>query len=296
MLYFTRSNDAKTSRRGVPSVLYNAEEFRQEGIVDRAIVNRAERPSGRRRLDAALVVAAGVVVLFAVVGVVSAGSFVAGKVSGNTAKATATARPNTTSALVSQDIHRAQAQATAIVRQAQLAGHSIVTSANSKAHRQASAVIDSARRQAASYRATVAAPAPTAVPSTGGTVAGSPGAVVPPVVSQTPATSVGTSGGVAASAGSIGGAAVPNLRGLPASWLVVGYNATFSGSSGGIGTVSVLNRSGKTFRGVATVRYKSGGSASAAFSGLAPGQALVLPLTGSPYPGGGYQIVMSGLH
>jgi hypothetical protein len=281
-------------------VLYNAEEFRQEGIVDRAIVNRAERPSGRRRLDAALVVAAGVVLLFAVVGVVSAGSFVAGKVSGNSTKATATVRPATSSALVAQDIHRAQAQATAIVRQAQLAGHSIVTSANTRAHRQANAVIATARRQAATYKASVAAaPVPTAVPSTSSSTAGNTTNFVQPIISPTAVSStgaVGTSSGVGTNSGSAAGASVPNLSRLPSSWLVVGYNATFSSSSGGIGTISVLNRSGKTFGGVATVKYKSGGSASASFAGLAPGQSLVLPLSGARYPGGGYQIVMSGLH
>jgi hypothetical protein len=89
---------------------------------------------------------------------------------------------------------------------------------------------------------------------------------------------------------------VPNLSGLPSTWLVVGYNATFNSGSSGVGTISVVNRSGKTFRGVAIVKYKTGGSASASFSGLAPGQAVVLPLSGSTYRGGGYQIVMSGLH
>lgn len=268
--------------------------------MDRAIVNRAERPSGRKRLDAALILAAGVVVLFAVVGVVSAGSYVAGKVSGNSTKATATVKPATTSALVAQDIHRAQAQATAIVRQAQSAGHSIVASANSKARRQANALLAAARRQAASYRAAAAAaPAPTAVPNTSNVGAPSTGVVAPPVLAPTTISSVGsvgTGGTVAANPGSTGGAAAPNLSGLPATWLVVGYNATFASGSSGIGTISVLNRSGKTFAGVATVKYKSGGSASASFSGLAPGQSLVLPLAGSPYPGGGYQIVMSGLH
>ncbi len=266
--------------------------------MDRAIVNRAERPSGRKRLDAALVLAAGVVVLFAVVGVVSAGSFVAGKVSGNSTKATATVKPATTSALVAQDIHRAQAQATAIVRQAQSAGHSIVASANSKARRQASALIATARRQAASYRASATA-APTAVPNTSTAGASNSGAVSAPGLAPTSVSSIGSvgnSGTVAAGSGSTSGAAVPNLSGLPATWLVVGYNATFASGSGGIGTISVLNRSGKTFAGVATVKYKSGGSASASFSGLAPGQALLLRLSGSPYPGGGYQIVMSGLH
>lgn len=266
--------------------------------MDRAIVNRAERPSGRKRLDAALVLAAGVVVLFAVVGVVSAGSFVAGKVSGSSTKATATVKPAASSALVAQDIHRAQAQATAIVRQAQSAGHSIVASANSKARQQASAVLATARRQAASYRAPAAAPAATAVPSTGNVAAGTTGVLTPPVVAPTALTSVGSvgTGGTVNTGSGVSSSAVPSLRGLPATWLVVGYNATFASGSAGVGTISVLNRSGKTFAGVATVKYKSGGSASASFSGLAPGQSLVLPLTGARYPGGGYQIVMSGIH
>ena len=207
--------------------------------MDRAIVNRADRPSGRKRLDTALVVAAGVVVLFAVVGVVSAGSFVAGKVSGNTTKATATVKPATSSALVAQNIHRAQAQATAIVRQAQRAGHSIVTSANANARRQANAVIATARRQAASYKAAArasvaAAPVPTAVPSTSSNTAGNTGTFVQPVVSPTSVSSfnsVGTSSGIGTNAGSTTGATVPNLSGLPATWLVVGYNATFGSGS-----------------------------------------------------------------
>jgi hypothetical protein len=47
---------------------------------------------------------------------------------------------------------------------------------------------------------------------------------------------------------------------------------------------------------VAVVKYANGASSSAAFSGLRPGQALTLPLTGARYPGGKYQIVMTGLH
>lgn len=259
----------------------------------RAIVNRAERPSGRRRVDGALVVAAGVVLLFAVVGVVSAGLFVANKVSGSTAKATATVKPVGPSALVAQDIHRAQAQATAIVKQAQLAGHSIVAAANTRARRQANAVLAGARRQAASYRAAAApAPAPTAVSQAGSSTGSAPASASTPGVSQAPTGATATLGNV----GVTSAAGVPNLKGLPSSWLVVGYNATFATGSSGVGTISVLNRSGKTFSGVATVKYRSGGSARAAFSGLAPGQVLVLPLAGTHYTGGGYQIVMSGLH
>jgi hypothetical protein len=283
-------------------VLYNAEEFRQEGILDPTMVNRTERPSGRKRLDTALVVAAGVVLLFAVVGVVSAGTFVAGKVSGNSTKPIPTAKPATTSALVAQDIHRAQAQATAIVRQAQSAGHSIVASANAKAHRQASDVIAAARHQASSYRSSVAAApalASTVVPNTSTSVGSATTGGVASGVSQIPTgSSVGATGGVSTgtSTGSASRASVPDLRGVPSTWLVVGYNATFASGSGSVGSISVVNRSGKTFGGVAVVKYKTGGSASASFSGLAPGQALVLPLSGSSYPGGGYRIVMSGLH
>ena len=275
--------------------------FRQEGILGRVMANRTERPANRRRMDGALLVAAGIVLLFAVVGVVSAGLFVAGRVSGSSAKVAGTATPVRTNPLAAQDIHRAEAQATAIVRQAQAAGHSIVVAANARAHRQANAVLSNARRQAAAVRPSQPAPAviPTAAPVTG--------VLYPtPVSSGSVATgAAGTSGATSGATGigsTVAGraagtaAAVPNLRGVPSTWLVVGYNATFSSGSSGVGTISVINRSTKTFSGVATVKYRSGGSASAAFSGLAPGQALVLPLSGRSYSGGGYQIVMSGLH
>lgn len=267
--------------------------------MSRVMVNQAERPSSRRRWDAALVVAACVVVLFAVVGVVSAGSFVAGKVSGGAIKPTATTKVTTTSSLVAQDIHRAQAQATAIVRQAQSAGHSIVASANARARRQANAVISGAHRQAAAYRAAVVtAPvaAPTTVPNTSASVGSSNAGGATSNVAQVP-TSTSSSGAGVTNGATVNrsGASVPNLSGVPSTWLVVGYNATFPGSAGGVGTISVVNRSGKVFSGVATVKYRTGGSASASFSGLAPGESLVLPLSGTTYRGGGYQIVMSGL-
>ena len=290
----------KIVRRGGRLVLYNAEVFRQEGILSRVMVNPTERPSNRRRMDGALVVAAGIVLLFAVVGVVSAGLFVAGKVSGSSPKAVATATPARTNPLAAQDIHRAQAQATAIVRQAQAAGHSIVAAASARAHRQANAVLSSARRQAATVRVAAPAPAviPTAVPSSGLVPApGNTGSVATGAAGNSGSTAASNGASAAGSVRSIGTAGpVPNLRALPSTWLVIGYNATFSNGTGGIGTISVVNRSGKTFGGVATVKYRSGGSASAAFSGLAPGQAVVLPLSGRAYSGGGYQIVMNGLH
>jgi hypothetical protein len=88
----------------------------------------------------------------------------------------------------------------------------------------------------------------------------------------------------------------PNLSGLPDTWKVVGYGATFGSGPGNAGSVGVLNRSAKTFSGVVVVQYANGGSASAPFSGLAPGQSLTLPLNGKSYTGGGYHIVLTGLH
>jgi hypothetical protein len=76
----------------------------------------------------------------------------------------------------------------------------------------------------------------------------------------------------------------------------VAYNATFGSGPGGAGSITVTNRSGKTFSGIARVVYAGGGSASAPFSGLAPGQTLTLPLNGRAYPGGGYQILVVNVH
>lgn len=275
------------------------EVFRQEDTLGRAMVNSAHGPTNRIRWDAPLVVAAGVVLLFAVVGVVSAGLFVAGKVSGSTVKSTPTVRPATSSSLAAQDIHRAQAQATAIVKQAQSAGHAIVASSNARAHRQANALIANARRQAATYRppaVAAPAPAPTAVPNVGSSNFNSPTGSTAAGTSQVPTSSGAVSGTNTGSIASGSSAAVPNLSGVPASWKVVGYNASFGATAGGVGTISVINRSTRAFSGVATVKYRSGGSSSAAFSGLAPGQSLVLALHGSAYRGGGYQIILSGVH
>ncbi|HEX6506737.1 MAG TPA: hypothetical protein VF221_03805 [Chloroflexota bacterium] len=277
----------------------------------RTMVSRAEKPARRRWLDAAFVAAAAIVVLFAAVGVVSAGTFVADKLSTKSANPPRhhTNAP-TTSALAQQDLRRAQAQATAIVKQAQSAGHSIVASANTKARRQAGAVLASAHRQAAALAQ--AQPAPTVAPApAAGTNVGSNGVTAGQTSAGTNTGGTGVttgannvSTGVAAASTSTTsgvstapfGAGVPNLSGLPSTWLVVGYNATFGNGPGSAGGISVINRSGKTFSGVATVKYARGGTSSASFAGLAPGQTLVLPLNGARYPGGGYRIIMSGVH
>ena len=134
---------------------------------------------------------------------------------------------------------RAQAQATAIIKAAQAAGQTIVRNATSKAHRQAGAIISQARKQAR----TIAASQPTAVPPVAAVVPTiAPVYVAPtaiPSSGQTPTTQPGAAASTP-----------PNLRGLPASWLVVGYNATFGSGPGGVGGVSVVNRGGRAFSGV----------------------------------------------
>ncbi len=267
----------------------------------RSIGGNAGRPTNRRRISTALALAAAVVLLFAVVGVVSAGSFVAGKVSGSSATPTPTVKPPTTSALAVQDIRRAGAQATAIIRQARAASDAIVKSATTKARRQASSIVSSARRTAPVAAPTPAPTTPPVAPLASTPVASGAASTVPGSTFGSAGSSTGASSLPNTNSGAIvGGSAsttqAPDLQGLPASWLVVGYNATFSSATGGVGTISVINRSSKLFSGTAMVKYQNGQSASAAFSGLLPGQAVVLRLYGATYPGGAYHIVMSGLH
>jgi hypothetical protein len=113
-------------------------------------------------------------------------------------------------------------------------------------------------------------------------------------VSATGAGSTSTGGGSTST--------TPNLSGVPASWLVVAYGATFGSGPGSAGSITVLNRSQKTFSGTARVEYVghngSLGSSSATFSGLAPGQTEVLPLNGAPYPSSAsrYHIVVTNVH
>lgn len=236
----------------------------------------------------------GLILLFALLGVGSAGAYFAGKLSTGSSAPSHRGRASGSSVAVA-DVARAQAQATAIVKAAQDASGTIVKQATRKARRQANVIIATAHRRARAISAAAPAPVTSAPPATGGiTTAPGSGAstgagiaqqpvVVPtavplqtPIVSgTTPSTASGTT---------------PNLSGVPASWLVVGYNATFGSGPGSAGSISVINRSGKVFSGVATVRYSTGALASASFSGLAPGQSEVLPLNGPAYPGGGYVI------
>lgn len=277
----------------------------------RTSVQPKNRPRGRKPVNGVAVVAVIAVLLFALVGVVSAGAFVSNKLAGSSKPTARHGTPGTSpsTTIAMQNLARAQAQATAIVQKAQLDGHIIVSKETTKAHRQARSILNTAQRQATKIQhqvaaapvsppAAVAQPAATPVPTyaptngyTGQPIAQSPGLAGNQYVG-TPAPVV--SGGTASSA--TGSATTPNLSTVPASWLVVGYNASFGSGPGTAGSISVINRSGKLFSGVARVAYTAGGFASAPFSGLAPGQSITLPLNGAAYRGGGYHILLMGVH
>jgi hypothetical protein len=305
----------------------------------------SEPASARRGRDVVVAAGLGIILLFAIVGVVSAGIWVGGKVSGGShqsAPPKSGKTGSTGSATAQANIARAQAQATRIVKTAQETGKSILTRETAKAKSQAASIVTTARQRAAAYarksaslattrRATAAAGGQTSAPAagTGGqtsstaagtgtqtySAAGTTGTSSYGSTTGTQGYSYGSTAGTGAqgyTSGSTGysatgsygssrtlsgtSAASANLSNLPSSWLVVGYNATFGRGPGSAGSITVTNRSGKMFRGVARVVYSTGGSASAAFSGLAPGQTLVLPLNGSAYRGGKYSIQLTDLH
>lgn len=294
----------------------------------RTVLRQAEPTRTSRRLSRPALVGIAVILLLALLGVISAGAWVGGQLSGGTKTAQPRTHQTPPSSVASQEVAQAQAQATAIVREAQSSGHAIISSATARAHKRARAIVAAARHQAASITAAAAAHPRPAAPSSGSTGAATSGATtsgaatsgttagsLPTGSSTAPSTSSSTtsSTGVdgAGSSGTVGNTAsggqpfgaagatlggagsTPNLSGLPASWRVVGYNASFGGGPGGAGSITVTNRGFKTYSGVARVVYAGGGSASASFSGLAPGQTEVLPLNGPAYRGGGYRIVVN---
>ncbi|PZR98206.1 MAG: hypothetical protein DLM70_17805 [Chloroflexi bacterium] len=250
------------------------------------MVRRVSQSRGRRASDGLIYVGAAAILLFAIVGVVSAGAFVANKVSSGSTTGHRKAGHVTDVSPALQDIARAQVQATAIVKTALQAGHQIVGLATQHANKQASTIVSRAER-------TAAAQSPTAVPQ-----------VLPPVTAPGTGNGGSTALGGATSipltqpttvAPSQTRSGIPDLSGVPASWLVVGYNATFGAGPGSAGSISVINRSAKSFGGVAEVVYAGGQKASASFSDLSPGQTAVLPLSGPAYTGGGYHIVMANV-
>jgi hypothetical protein len=223
-----------------------------------------------------------IILIFAAIGVVSAGAFVGNKLAGGSAQPTATAGQPTTVPSSLQDVRRARAQATRIVAQARRSGKNAASRALTRAHAQATSVVAAARKKASSAPAPVAPASPPVAPA--------PTSAFPSTGSARSATSPGNG---SISSGASPGA--PNLSGVPASWKVVAYNATF-GTGSGVGTVTVLNRSSGSFSGTVKIAYAKGGAAYASFSGLAPGQSEVLALSGSPYPGGGYTILLPSVH
>ncbi len=275
--------------------------------MSRTTIQRATEPRGRQAISRLVMAGIGVVLVFAVIGVVSAGTFVAAKVSGGKTPTQQKHPPPAGTPVAVQDITRAQTQASAIVKSARAAGSVIVSRADARAHKQATAILADARRRAAAIAAagSSSSSSSTAGSNGGGTsgVSGSSGAAgasgstasagqtgattSPPTTVYTAPTAVPPSGAVA-SGGSA--PAPPDLNSVPASWKVVGYNVAFGAGPGSAGSITVTNRGVKAYSGVATVVYANGGSASAPFSGLAPNQTEVLALNGPAYAGGGYQI------
>jgi hypothetical protein len=253
----------------------------------RTVVRPLDPPRNRKARDRVYLVAMALVLAFAVVGVVSAGVFLAGKFSSSPAHAK-THKVSSGNPVAVADVARAQAQATAIVKAAQDASSSIVKSATKSAQKRAAAILAAARHRAAAVPTAVPAPviAPTAIAVAPTAVA--PGFTTVPTAVPFSGTTVTGPAGTAPTP--------PNLSGVPANWQVVGYNATFGSGPGSAGSVSVINRGRKTFSGVVTVRYTRGGSATAVFGGLASGQSALLALNGPAYTGGGYHIVLGNLH
>lgn len=230
-------------------------------------IPRPRPPRERRLRDIAIMAALGLVLLFAVIGLFSAGLFASRALTPRgPAHPSSSGAPHSTP---DRSLVTAHAQATHIIATAQAESRTRVHASTSHAHAEATAIVGRARRQATAVAAAARTPAP-------GSGAAPSGSVLPPApvaVYPTP-----TPLPVAPSA----------LSGVPSAWKVVAYNATF-GAGSGVGTITVTNRGSKTYTGVARVHYARGGSASAFFT-LAPGVTRTLPLSGSLYPGGGYTI------
>lgn len=242
-------------------------------------------PSDKNSRNRLVLVGLAIILVFAVIGVVSAGIFVGSALSSGPKSSPRAVPTGATSPSTLRDIQRAQAQATSIVAQARKSAHARAQSLTRRARAQATAIVVDAKRRAG----VVAAQVPTAAAAPPASSA----APAPTYVAPSAGAPATTSGSTAAGSGSAAGA--PDLSGVPASWKVVAYGASF-GSGHGVGTVTVLNRSSGAFSGTVKIAYARGGAAYASFSGLAPGQSAVLTLTGTPYTGGGYTILLPSVH
>lgn len=287
----------------------------------RTAVRKIEDPPRRKIMDVIIFAGIAITLVFALVGLASAGIFVAGKVSGGS-KTHHTAQSTHANTGGSQQVAAARVQATQIVRAARAAEHSIVASVTRRANRRASSILRSARQAAARTRA-AAASAASSAPSPPSASTGSSATTSAPTTSTGSATSgtLGSTGttassgasspstttGVSPAAPATGvqtyatpvapvSSAPANLSGLPATWKVVAYNATFGSGPGSAGSITVTNRSTRAFSGTARVAYTGGGSATASFAGVEPGQTVVLPLNGTAYPGLGFHIQVLDVH
>jgi vacuolar-type H+-ATPase subunit H len=251
-----------------------------------------DSPRGRRSLDGLVIAVGAIVLIFAVVGVASAGTYVAGKVS-HKATSTPVVVSTTANGQTSRQVALARAQATAIVEAAKQSQKQILSKATSRARSQAQSIISSARHSANSVITSAAAHA-TAVsknaPTAASRTTSGPSAVVYPTATPVYGTTYTYPTATPAAVLATTAVGSPNLSTVPAAWKVVGYGASFGSGPGSAGSVSVVNRGAKAYSGTVKVVYTSGGVATASFSGLAPGQSLVLPLNGPAYTGGGFSI------
>lgn len=258
---------------------------------------RTTRRNDHRLRDITLITGIGLILLFAVIGLVSTG-LMAGRALTMSAPSHRVA-VRTVPAGRSASLAHARTRATAIVRSAEARGRSIQSRAVRQAHAQAAAIIVRARRQAARIKAAAqsTSPAPvSAAPAVPVPTSVSPAVTVPSAASPQSPTSSGTPSTAPVGASSTPPAdttaSPPSLAGVPSGWYVVAYNATFGAGPGSAGSISVTNRGQKTYTGTARVIYTHGGEAVASFT-VSPGQTVTLPLNGPAYPGGGYRIVVS---
>jgi vacuolar-type H+-ATPase subunit H len=251
------------------------ENVSREGSIRRSAVQRVDPPTTRKARDAVITIGFAVILLFALVGLVSAGALIGSKFAKSASAPSATTQPSS-SALGAQQLARAKTQATQVVKRAQESAKSIVTSATHRAAASAKTILRRAHQQASSISASrIVAAAPTA----------------PAVTQQNQGQSTS-----APSVPSTRSTGVPRpFVGVPSSWMVVAYNATFGTGPGNAGGITLANRSAHVFSGTVTVAYSRGGSATAVFHGLGPHSSIVFPLNGKPYQGGRYRISMSGL-
>ncbi|MGH2447501.1 MAG: hypothetical protein ACRDFS_02705 [Chloroflexota bacterium] len=255
----------------------------------RSVVRRVNPPAPpRRRMDGGRMIAAGVVVLFALIGVVSAGRYLSDSFASAKPNASGSHHKTTTgNNSASLALARAGTQATSIVRAAETSGRRQAKAELKQAQRKAARLVAAARRSTSSSTS--------AHPSSAASTQPIPTATTLPVISSSgPSSSGGSSAGT-------GSSAVPDLSSAPASWLVVGYNVAWGGGSG-VGSISVINRSRGSLSGTALVQYygpKGGlGSSEASFTDLGAGQSETLSLQGDAYPASasGYHIVISNVH